>query len=619
MADERQAYTSRTWQTGDVITKQALNNIEDEMGYVSAEINNAVTGTINSNKVNDTLARKLDSVVKYFPNTPNPDTDLEYVRMYAQPSTEGEVIVPTEEEYLKFKQNFVQPFTNKAYTAGSYVEYEDEIYKVTAAIAKNNSAADNAAAWEAILALDPSPIRKINVMQEVDNLINVYTNDSQLTSEQNRIWIQQTGETVQAPSMQDFVNFEGSMVPTYSASKNYAVGDYVYLPTGMANNTTNDYKIYRCKTVCSAAAWTTNSTNFTAAQVVSDLKGEISQLKSAVAVIGEKVPNLYDADEVVIGKNWAGGDAENRAYIQIPVTAGKTYTVVIPSNAVIPQVAVIQLNSAPSSLGSFYVTGGNRNTFTAVTNCVSIRIQFEGSTTLSASSFESYDVQVFEGSEEYFSAVDKIARSKLPIDRKYIFIGDSYCEGYNPDGNVTGWGERLKTAMGLTNDNCIIKYKGGTGFYHASDGKTFSTLLDEAGDGIDKTAITDIIVCGGWNDNSESVSNVYFNGVLALATKVATEYPNATLYVGMIGASNDADVKSRLQSVVLYSYQYGALRKNYRYLNMVEYALSEANLASDGIHPNADGQVEITLAIKQALETGCAGLPYRFYNTIKTN
>lgn len=350
-----------------------------------------------------------------------------------------------------------------------------------------------------------------------------------------------------------------------------------------------------------------------------DLYNEVDELKSAVEILGEKAPNLYDADDVILGKNWAGGDAANRAYIQIPVTAGKTYTVVIPSNAVIPQVAVIQLNSAPSSLGSFYVTGGNRNTFTAVTNCVSIRIQFEGSTTLSASSFESYDVQVFEGSEEYFSAVDKIARSKLPIERKYIFIGDSYCEGYNPDGNVTGWGERLKTAMGLTNDNCIIKYKGGTGFYHVSDGKTFSTLLDEAGTGIDKTTITDIIVCGGWNDNSETLSNVYFNGVLAFATKVSNEYPNATLYVGMIGASNNADVKSRLQSVVLYSYQYGVLRKNYRYLNMVEYALSMANLASDGIHPNADGQVEITLAIKQALGTGSAGLPYRFYNTLKTN
>ena len=356
------------------------------------------------------------------------------------------------------------------------------------------------------------------------------------------------------------------------------------------------------------------------AAAVATIPEDYSDLSDAIEVIGEKKPNFYDFDNVVLGKNWAGGYAANRAYVQIPVKEGNTYTIVIPNNAVISQVAVIQLTNVPSPLGSFYIVGGNRASFTAVTNCVNIRIQFEGDTTLSASDFNSYNVQVFEGTNEYFSAIDKIARSKLLNEyKKYIFIGDSYCEGYNPDGNVTGWGERLKTAMGLSNDNCIVKCKGGTGFYHASDGKTFSTLLDEAGVNIDKETITDIVVCGGWNDKSETLNHVYFDGVLAFATKVKNEYPNAVLHVGMIGASNDSAVKQRLQNIVLFSYQYGALRSYYNYLNLTEYALSENNLASDGIHPNADGQVEITIAIKQALETGCAGLLYRFYNTIKTS
>lgn len=213
MADENKtAYASREWHTGDVITADALNKIENEMEYVSEEVTNAVTGTINDQKLNDTLARKLDSVVKYFPNTPNPDTDLEYVRMYAQPSTEGTIIVPTEEEYLRFKQNFVQPFTNKAYTAGSYVEYEDEIYKVRSAIAKNNSAADDATAWAAILAQNPSPVGKINPMEELNNLINVYTSDSQLTPEQNRIWIQQPGESVEVPSYEEFSDLKSALI-----------------------------------------------------------------------------------------------------------------------------------------------------------------------------------------------------------------------------------------------------------------------------------------------------------------------------------------------------------------------------------------------------------------------
>ena len=71
MADENKtAYASREWHTGDVITADALNKIENEMEYVSAEVTNAVTGTINDQKLNDTIARKLDSIVKYFPEEP---------------------------------------------------------------------------------------------------------------------------------------------------------------------------------------------------------------------------------------------------------------------------------------------------------------------------------------------------------------------------------------------------------------------------------------------------------------------------------------------------------------------------------------------------------------------
>ena len=240
MADENKtAYASREWHTGDVITADALNKIENEMEYVSEEVTNAVTGTINDQKLNDTLARKLDSVVKYFPNTPNPDTDLKYVRMYAQPSTEGAIIVPTEEEYLRFKQNFVQPFTNKDYVAGNYVEYEDEIYKVKAAIAKNNSAADDAAAWAAILAQNPSPVGKINPMEELNNLINVYTNDSQLTSEQNRIWIQQLGESVEVPSYEEFTSLSGSVDDLKSAVINNDVANTVEYSFGYINGSGN--------------------------------------------------------------------------------------------------------------------------------------------------------------------------------------------------------------------------------------------------------------------------------------------------------------------------------------------------------------------------------------------
>ena len=216
------------------------------------------------------------------------------------------------------------------------------------------------------------------------------------------------------------------------------------------------------------------------------------------------------------------------------------------------------------------------------------------------------------------SMFNALTREKLFFKRKYILIGDSYGEGYNPDGNVTGWCQRVVTQLQLNINDYVIKYKGGCGFYHRSDNKNFETLLDEAGATVDKLSITDIIVCGGWNDNSDTIQNVY-NAVLSFIAKVRAQYPNATMHIGMIGASNDAAVKTRLQNTVLYCYQYGALADVARYINNIEYAISYNNLASDGIHINADGEVQVTNAIVQYLKTGSSYIPYRFFNQIKTS
>ena len=47
-------------------------------------------------------------------------------------------------------------------------------------------------------------------MKEVNNLINVYTSDGQLTNEQNRIWIQQSGESVEVPTYKESTSLSNS-------------------------------------------------------------------------------------------------------------------------------------------------------------------------------------------------------------------------------------------------------------------------------------------------------------------------------------------------------------------------------------------------------------------------
>lgn len=330
----------------------------------------------------------------------------------------------------------------------------------------------------------------------------------------------------------------------------------------------------------------------------------------------EPAVNLLNIADVQIGKNWTGGTALNRAIIVIDCTGSTDYYFYVPPSTAFHDVSIVEkATESGNALSSASFSNNSEQIITTNANAKLLYVQFNGNSDISITDFNNYNIYMCENDKRY-TAVDNVARAKAK--KKYIFIGDSYCEGYNPDGNTTGWGARLKTAMGLSDAECTIKYKGGTGFYHTSDSKTFSTLLDEAGAEVDKTTVTDIVVCGGYNDNSETLTNVY-NAVLSFISKVRTDYPNAKLYIGMIGASNNATVKTNLQNTVLYSYQYGALANVCNYLNNVEYALSVSNLASDGVHPNGDGQVQITIAIKQALETGSAYIPYRFFNQIKTS
>ena len=77
-------------------------------------------------------------------------------------------------------------------------------------------------------------------------------------------------------------------------------------------------------------------------------------------------------------------------------------------------------------------------------------------------------------------------------------------------------------------------------------------------------------------------------------------YPNAKVYIGMVGYSKNP---YNIYAHSLMSYQnctkYGAF-----YLNGVENALRLNNLQVDGVHPNSDGNVELSNAVINAFFTG---------------
>ena len=202
--------------------------------------------------------------------------------------------------------------------------------------------------------------------------------------------------------------------------------------------------------------------------------------------------------------------------------------------------------------------------------------------------------------QEIFGDIN--SRLNLLDQKKYIFIGDSYCEGWTPDGNVESWAVNLKRKLGLTDANCKIAYHGGYGF--ASVSQSFSSILDSLTADSD---VTDIVVCGGYNDLSGQYLAI-FEGVRNFINVARNKFPNAKIHVGFIGFSNNPSQRNNIRNTCRYYREIASLFPESSYLSNVEYSLKNVYkvFASDGIHPNADGQESIARNLKNALASGSA-------------
>lgn len=203
---------------------------------------------------------------------------------------------------------------------------------------------------------------------------------------------------------------------------------------------------------------------------------------------------------------------------------------------------------------------------------------------------------------------------KTFIHKKYLFVGDSYAQGYSHDGMNPGWCSYVAEYMGLETGEYKTVATGGYGFANGG----YSSLLD----GVTDTGFTDIVVCGGYNDNTSTAQNI-INGITAFKNKIMGKWATAKVHVGFIaynkagngeGAiTNWEEKRASLISIVLPSYQ-KSITVGCEYLNNVEYALGESGLSpSDGYHPNAEGNQAIAKAVANALITGSAPLPNERY------
>lgn len=196
-----------------------------------------------------------------------------------------------------------------------------------------------------------------------------------------------------------------------------------------------------------------------------------------------------------------------------------------------------------------------------------------------------------------------------------ILIGDSYSLDRRPDVDITGWAIPLKNLMGLDDTNCFISQDNGGGFTVNGSFGTFenaiSRLVIE-----DKTKIKNIIVAGGLNDIKAESKGAIKTAIQSFMNYCKTNFPNAKVYIGMIGwniddlyTSDNQFIRYRVINKVLPAYQeasqYGAI-----YLNGVENVMHDYNEYYDGAHPNQKMCNRLAYYIYQAFKNGYASVTY---------
>ena len=180
--------------------------------------------------------------------------------------------------------------------------------------------------------------------------------------------------------------------------------------------------------------------------------------------------------------------------------------------------------------------------------------------------------------EEGFENVTKPLNNRV-----FLFIGDSYADvdsgndyvdyikAYLPSAVIY---KSAKKSCGFIGDTNVSAYD-----------TTFEHLLQVAVVP-SKTAITDIIVLGGVNDYNST--GAIENAISAFMNTAKTQYPNATVHLGMLSYSMQSTQTGWL-GTVLTEYQkigkYGGC-----YISNCEFILHDrALLGADKLHPTDDG------------------------------
>lgn len=202
---------------------------------------------------------------------------------------------------------------------------------------------------------------------------------------------------------------------------------------------------------------------------------------------------------------------------------------------------------------------------------------------------------------------NKLESFRKSLQDRYVIIGDSYLEGYSPDGNVESFGIKLKGMMNKSDEDWVMAYKGGVGFVNKVNQQDYSTLTHDAYNKCKSPeTITHVIYAGGYNDSNNTSESIQ-KSITACYEKMHSLFPNAVMYLANIACNfKNETVLWHLHDNVLHAYNCSAGdEKKICSLGYIGNCLHERDmLASDGYHPTDWGQWIIASALSYKLRGG---------------
>ena len=209
---------------------------------------------------------------------------------------------------------------------------------------------------------------------------------------------------------------------------------------------------------------------------------------------------------------------------------------------------------------------------------------------------------------------EKIPDGAITIDkiapRYVVIVGDSYQQGFDPNGNNQGWGAYLLSMFGYNGHN--IPGVGGAGFSKGANSPLdFATILsNNPPTDISYDKVTDIVVGGGYNDFAAGSADID-DGISRFYTHCRSRYPNARIWVAPVGwawTNGEHHITPGMAGNAFRSYVRSCRNRKINVVNSCIGVLFGCNGLSTGDykHPTEKGNKAIANAINAAFN----GLPY---------